>query len=520
MLKSPYQNEKMINHGSVILKLVKFKSALVASVAISALTVFDANAATTLEELAKKLEMLAAENAALRSRVEQLESAQGKPAAPAVQQANVAPVQAAPASNADAPAQTTSDVGSGFVRFNNEYSYKVLDATTNINRKQQLILENKKSGNLAEDSLYLSAGVTAIADYQWSNTQNKFGYLMRHPTANNQQATEVSEAVIHSAQFAITGNVGDWVTAYAELLYDPQQSFGAGTITDLTRNQVQLRRGYVMFGNLEKSPVYLSLGKMAVPFGLTDTVNPFTASTVWHAFGGLAYGVHAGYSQDGLNINLMGVQGGAQFRAAHVPVNGTNIPSKLNNFAVNASYTFNVADDTTAMFGASYIKGSPYCQGFPIVHFQACDEANGAYDIYAQIVGSNWLIQGEFAETDNEWPGTFNPTIPQFAASKVNSWAIGGKYTVALGNTNLDISGEFSRFKSGPDGSPWERQDQWVLGLANFITPSAKVFGEFIHIDGYAPLNFLSGGNLGPGVTHSEAGAKTDIVLIGVNAAF
>ena len=46
---------------------------------------------------------------------------------------------------------------------------------------------------------------------------------------------------------------------------------------------------------------------MAVPFGLTDTVNPFSASSVWHAFGGLAYGVNLGYLSDGLSANLMGV---------------------------------------------------------------------------------------------------------------------------------------------------------------------------------------------------------------------
>ena len=37
-----------------------------------------------------------------------------------------------------------------------------------------------------------------------------------------------------------------------------------------------------------------AIGKMEAPFGLMDTVSPFTASTVWHAFGGLAWGALAG----------------------------------------------------------------------------------------------------------------------------------------------------------------------------------------------------------------------------------
>jgi hypothetical protein len=46
------------------------------------------------------------------------------------------------------------------------------------------------------------------------------------------------------------------------------------------------------------------------------------------------------------------------------------------------------------------------------------------------------------------------------------------------------------------------------------------VFGEFIHVDGFVPLNFLSGGNFPDGSTWSERGATTDVILIGATAAF
>ena len=85
----------------------------------------------------------------------------------------------------------------------------------------------------------------------------------------------VSEATIHSAQLGLTGTLGDWLTGHGVMLFDPEQSFGRGTNTDLERNQLQMRRAYVLFGDLDRSPFYASLGKMAVPVGLTDTVNPF-----------------------------------------------------------------------------------------------------------------------------------------------------------------------------------------------------------------------------------------------------
>ena len=136
------------------------------------------------------------------------------------------------------------------VRSNSGYSYDMLDPTTNINRKQLLLLENRRREEIPDDSVTFGAAVTGLADFHKSNTAGKFGYLMRHPTSNNQVGTHSSEAVLHSAQVGITGTAGSWITAYMELLYDPEQSFGQGTIIDLTRNQIQLRRGYVLFGDL------------------------------------------------------------------------------------------------------------------------------------------------------------------------------------------------------------------------------------------------------------------------------
>ncbi len=469
-----------------------------------------ADSEITMKDLSKKINAIAKENKKLRQRLKKLESSNDENWSAAYKKSS-------------SKKNLSSSKKSEIVKTNNRYSYEILNPLWDLASKPKLILDKKKDGILQEDSVTLSASVFAIADYQKSNTQDKFGYLMRHPTGNNQRAKEVSEAVIHSAQLALTGNLSNWLTAYFEMLYDPQQSFGAGTITDLNRNQIQLRRGYVLLGDLNRSPLYLALGKLDTPFGLMDTVNPFTNSTVWHAFGGLVYGANAGFSQDGWKFNVMGVQGGAQFRAANVPVDDSNIPSKLNNYVLNLSKTLQVGDLFEGMIGASYIRGSAYCQNFPVTHFSACDERNGAYDIYARLTADNWLLQGEYAETEDEWPGTFNPTIPQHIASKVSSWSVGGIYgprIPSLAKLDFNISAEFSRFVAGPEGAPWEHQDQLVLGLTSFIVPNAKLFAEYIRTQGYAPLNFISGGNLGDGVTHSSSSAHSDIFLVGFNAAF
>jgi len=460
----------------------------------------------TLEDLSKKLEQLAIENAELKKRLIQLEQSTETQVSEIKQEQK----------------KTISTRSNKVIRANSRYSYEMLDPTTRINTKQRLILEKKQAGEIASNSVYLGGAVTPIANYQRSDTEGKFGYLMRHPTSNNQRTKTVSEAVIHSAQLGVTGTAGDWISAYAELLYNPEQSFGSGTLTDLNRNQIQLRRGYVLLGNLDKTPFYASLGKMAIPFGLTDTVNPFTNSTVWHSFGGLAYGLNLGYTNSGLNANLMAVQGGAQFRSANVPVDGTNVPSKLNNWAADINYAVPLSDQSNWLFGASYIKGSPYCQDYPVTHFDSCEEENGAYAVYTRLAYDNWLFKAEFAQTEDDLPGSFNPSIPQFSATKVRSWDLGTRYRTSLFSKPTDLSFEFSRFRAGDDGAPWEKQDQWVLGFANYVTPSAKLFAEYIHTDGYVPLNFLSGGDPGgsDNASWSVDDADSNIFMLGAQVAF
>ena len=152
------------------------------------------------------------------------------------------------------------------IKTNSTYGNAILDPTNQINRKQQYILNSKIDGLLTTGDVTLSGSIWATADYQQSNMNDKFGWLMRHPTFRNQKGKEVSHALIHSAQISATYPANEWITIYSELLYDPEQSFGSGTITDVNRNQIQLRKGYVLFGDLNKSPFHFSIGTSLKPF--------------------------------------------------------------------------------------------------------------------------------------------------------------------------------------------------------------------------------------------------------------
>ena len=467
------------------------------------------------------------DSTALMQRLDRLEAANARLQAEVNTLRATGEAQQVAAATTPAPtrhrAESSGSDQRNLIGFNPEYSTTVLEHTEGVNQRLIAQLDAVQDG-LLDNIVTVSGRVVAIADAHWSNRANKFGYLMRHPTGNNQRTKATQEATISSAQLAVTFRPHPDFTGYVEMLYDPEQSFGAGTLTALTRNQVQVRKAYVLWGNLDKTPFYAAMGKMDVPFGLEDSVSPFTNSTNWHAFAPLAYGAQLGYYADGVSLRGMMVVGGSQFRGANTPVDGTAIPSKLNNFAIDASYTYELGEDSSVMVGGSYLHGTAYCQNYPVVHFNPCSVRVPAWAAYGRLRMGRFMALGEFARTTEVWPGTqvpdpLNP-LSQFAASRVTSFTFGGRYNAPVTKNGLDLSVEYSKFIAGADGAPWERQDQMVFGVANRLGSSVSVFGEYIRTNGFAPLNFISGGNQPDGSSWSDASAKSNVLVLGVKAGF
>ena len=416
--------------------------------------------------------------------------------------------------------QNTDSISNKIVVINPEFSYKMLEPNQNL-RKVNIFIEERKRGAVKNKGLMIGVSLIPLLDFQKSNTDSKFAYLMRHPTPNNQIGTEVSEAVIHSFQLSFTGTINNWLGIYTEILYNPEQSFGAGTITSLGRNQLQLRKGFVVFGDLNDFPIYGVIGKMDAPFGQTGSVSPFSNSTMWHAFGGLGYGAQLGFKKWNLHATVMAVQGGAQFRAMHTPVgDSTSVPSMLNNFTADLNYTLKLGEGFRFLFGGSYLHGSAYCADFPITHFKPCSDNNPAVTAYGTItIIDRIILQGGFATTLEVWPGTHNPTPPLdvYDASKVTSLDVGVRYDFNVdGKILYAISGEYSDFRAGPDGAPWERQNQIVLGFSGMIKKSSKFFLELFRTEGYVPLNFISGSNPDQPFPAGETHSQSDVVTLGI----
>jgi len=282
-------------------------------------------------------------------------------------------------------------------------------------------------------------------------------------------------------------------------------------------------------GRLNSFPVYGAIGKMDAPFGQTGSVNPFTNSSLWHAFGCLGYGAQIGYKKGGLHAKFMAVQGGAQFRGMNTIVgDSTVVPSKINNYVADINYLFPLLEDVNLLIGGSYLRGSSYGQSFPVTHFSSIEENNPAYTYYATLNIKNRLIlKGGFAKTTKVCQGTHNPTPPLdiYEASKISSLELGAKYNLnESDHLKYTISGEFSNFRAGADGSPWERQNQFILGFAMLFNNSSKLFFEAFRTEGYAPFNFISGSEdnapFPAGTTHSLSDANSMGIVVGTQISF
>jgi len=181
-------------------------------------------------------------------------------------------------------------------------------------------------------------------------------------------------------------------------------------------------------------------------------------------------------------------------------VDSTDVPSRLNNFSLDANYTFSFGTASSFQLGASYLHGSAYCQDYPVQHFNPCVKNNPAWGAYAKLeLSGQWTFKGSYNSTRDVWPGTHNPNPPLdvFPASKVTSMHAGLRYLLNPGSKfEYSLSAEYSDFRAGAKGSPWERQTQMVAGFSAQYQKASTLFIEAFSTQGYAPLNFISGGHL------------------------
>jgi hypothetical protein len=284
-----------------------------------------------------------------------------------------------------------------FIHTDTEFFRHMLDFQNRQSQKELKILENS---NFWGDHPTLLFGGQARFSFlaAGTNTDDKFSYLGRFPP--DFSGNSATDARILQANAGLTAHVTNSINLHSELLFSDVFTF-----PDHKQGSLQVRQAYAVFGDLKCCPWYAYIGKKNVSFGDMGTLSPFSQSVVWHYFGALHEAIGVGYSKNGFNITLEGINGGRGIRAADSEERG-----KLNNFAVNAIYEKCVSDGVLLQLGAGFLLGTIY-DATEAEHLDptAFGEYNSAWDVFAQAQFGAVTLSGEFVSTVDDWPTTAHP---------------------------------------------------------------------------------------------------------------
>lgn len=347
------------------------------------------------------------------------------------------------------------------------HSARMLEFQNRQTNKELFILQHAaESGQVP--SVVLGAQMRASMLFGSTNTANKFPYLGRFPT--DFTGTTASDARILQANQAVTTHITPWAHGYFETLFSDVFSFST-----FEQGSFQVRQAYVVLGDLNKSPFHAFIGKKNVTFGDFGTLNPFTQAVPWHYFGALAEGAGVGYTGHGLELSVTALDGGRGIRVADSEALG-----KLNNFAANGLYKFNIGPDSEIALGAGYLHGTIYDSAVPEhIDPTAFGPRNGAWDINANIRYKNFHLAGEFVQTLEVWPASNH---------KVLAYRMEAAADFNLGSYPSRISAGFSEGIQGADGTEFEFNNQFVAGMRVNASENAYVTAEWVRSAGFAPL--------------------------------
>ncbi len=196
---------------------------------------------------------------------------------------------------------------------------------------------------------------------------------------------------IGTAELETAVFINPWVSGFISLDY---QNIPAVTGSRNPQNTIYLNMGYATIGNLNASPIYLSMGKMYMPFGRYNTAMWSTPETQ-----SLAQiqdtATLLGYSKNGLYAEVFGYNTYQSSPNAFSEEGGANIGYKTSEgnhpFEIGASYVSNIAD-SLGMRDTGYDGDF---EGFAINDVELAHDVPGA-DVYGSIGAGNFTLIGEY----------------------------------------------------------------------------------------------------------------------------
>ncbi len=244
------------------------------------------------------------------------------------------------------------DVGGITVRTNALHSRDMLDWQENITGKTVTLLANRANGTLQPNSVYLGGGFKGGLKWQTTEVDGQFPILSRFPFFSDRTDDTAGVFAIDNAALSFTSTFGDWTTMYLQTEYS-ETEYGSD------QDEFQLRKAYVVFGNLEKTPFYAAFGRKTIDFGNFDSYNAITHNEGAHYFNAVSDQpvLELGLYSNGFKVSASAFSGGRQLR-----VGLAGEENNIGNYAFNAEKEFRFGKSKRHAFtlGGGYLHDSIY----------------------------------------------------------------------------------------------------------------------------------------------------------------
>ena len=422
--------------------------------------------------------------------------------------------------NAHAGQNFTTDYGREFniggasVRTSVAHSNRMLDWQENTTGKALTILANRANGVLQPNSLYLGGAVKGAFMYQRTDTPGQFPLLSRFPFFSPNTDRESGVFAINNAALAITSTFGDWTSVYLQPEYS-ETEYGRD------QEEFQLRKAYVVFGNLEKSPIYAAFGRKTIDFGNFDSYNAFTHNEGAHYFWAVSDQPVAelGFYKNGFKLVGSALSGGRQLRVAFADED-----NNIANYAVSAEQEILFNNGGAFTIGGGYLHDTIYRDNFTAHTFRGratgtppanlINGRNGAVNAFAEYNSPLIDLMVEYTTTLKPWAAAIpqlpdGTPFPQYlidpagsttsynninfdeklevlvAQARIKPMVNGRRMAIAAVGSWGNISDDFG---NPIVGSSFEKNQQHALSVEYPINDFLDVGAEYVYNKGFIPF--------------------------------
>lgn len=231
-------------------------------------------------------------------------------------------------------------------------------------------------------------------------------------TAFEQQpytGTNNSDINLTDAEMDIDAILNPWVLAFMTFNYDNTPPAIGPRVTN---SRVYMDRGFVTIGNLNRFPIYASMGQLYVPFGAYSTSmisTPLTQILGRIRARAFVLGFDQSGTYNGLNASIYAFKGDSSTSQDNSP------PAQINNYGANIDYTVNEAAWSGGL-GVSYVANITDSQGMqetggdssgfngfggnnPAVNTEVLVHKVPAYDLHGNLGVGDFSLVAEYLST-------------------------------------------------------------------------------------------------------------------------